>query len=285
MDHRMEEDSRMQVLPRGRREEVYPLGATMTADEGFFSHVVAERATTRSPRIPFPSGYISRTQSEIQLTIDQERAKQHELQMFHRLVNGIRDRQQHLGSSHLVSTDGLPPSRFMENTPAIAAVIVPFHPVTKPYQTTARTPPTKLAAPQPLLPWLFQQTNTTSTTTAAAGLLVPTAVQDDWSISGFDDGGGEDCYSMSSTGGAEQQALLLAAACNKNYYHHNNNNCRLAFDHHHQQGLATTRTTKRTAITTTTTTAAPWGSADYDDDAHEQKDGDPPEEEIFQLDF
>jgi hypothetical protein len=279
---RMEDDSRLHLLPVGGGREGCPLGATMTEDEeGFFSHVVAERASSRSPRIPFPTGYISRTQSEIQLSIDLERAKQHELQMFHRLVNGIRDRQQQLGS---LVIDGRPP-RFIENTTAatVRNNLIPFPPVTKLHQLTA-TPPTKPATLPPLLPCLFQQTNATSTTSAATG-PVPAAVQDDWSISGFD-GDGDDCCSTST--GADPAALLASSSSPgwnyKNHYHHNNNG-RLAFDHR-QQVPATTR---RSKTATTTTTAAPWGSADYDvdydDGARGQKDDDPPEEEIFQLDF
>jgi hypothetical protein len=51
--------------------------------------------TTRSASIPLPPSHVPRTQSEVQLSIDQEVAEQRDARMFDRLVNGIRERQQH----------------------------------------------------------------------------------------------------------------------------------------------------------------------------------------------
>lgn len=51
--------------------------------------------TTRSTSIPLPSSHVPRTQSEVQLSIDEEAAEQRDARMFYRLVNGIRERQQH----------------------------------------------------------------------------------------------------------------------------------------------------------------------------------------------
>ena len=50
--------------------------------------------TTRSTSIPLPSSHVPRTQSEMQLSIDEEAAEQRDARMFYRLVNGIRERHQ-----------------------------------------------------------------------------------------------------------------------------------------------------------------------------------------------
>jgi hypothetical protein len=55
--------------------------------------------TTRSASIPLPSSHVPRTQSEVQLSIDEEAAEQRDARMFDRLVNGIRVRQQQQQSS------------------------------------------------------------------------------------------------------------------------------------------------------------------------------------------
>jgi hypothetical protein len=158
------------VVGMDRSKEVsqgfHSADATMTATD--VSNVVSPRATSRSPRIPFPSDYVARTQSEIELSIDKEKSKQHELKMFHRLVNGIRDHQKKLG----MVTD-LPPN-FMENIPdavrnfhiALAGGEPPFSQI--PHSATIKKPPHTN--------WL-QPTTTTPP--------IPT-VQDDWSISGFE---------------------------------------------------------------------------------------------------
>jgi len=46
----------------------------------------------RSSSIPLPSSHVARTQSELQLSIDQEVAERRDVDMFYRLVNGIRER-------------------------------------------------------------------------------------------------------------------------------------------------------------------------------------------------
>jgi len=50
----------------------------------------------RSQNIPLPMSHMHRTQSEVQLCEDMETAEQRDLNMFYRLVNGIRDRQMDL---------------------------------------------------------------------------------------------------------------------------------------------------------------------------------------------
>jgi len=50
----------------------------------------------KSVNIPLPESHVHRTRSEVQLCEDMESAEQRDLNMFHRLVNGIRDRQMDL---------------------------------------------------------------------------------------------------------------------------------------------------------------------------------------------
>lgn len=48
--------------------------------------------SARSSSIPFPSSHVARTQSELQLSLDQAAAEKRDAEMFYRLVNGIRER-------------------------------------------------------------------------------------------------------------------------------------------------------------------------------------------------
>jgi hypothetical protein len=68
----------------------------------------------RSPSIPLPKNHVSRTRSEVQLCLDTEEAKQRDLEMFYRLVNGIRARQSTVihdsGSNPDTLADHLPPT-------------------------------------------------------------------------------------------------------------------------------------------------------------------------------
>jgi hypothetical protein len=59
--------------------------------------VGTRRSTTGS--IPLPSSHVHRTQSEVQLSLDEEAAERRDTSMFYRLVNGIRERQ------HVISHD------------------------------------------------------------------------------------------------------------------------------------------------------------------------------------
>lgn len=52
--------------------------------------------SSRSSSIPLPSTHVARTQSELQLHLDEEVAEQRDTNMFYRLVNGIRERQSSL---------------------------------------------------------------------------------------------------------------------------------------------------------------------------------------------
>ena len=58
----------------------------------------------RSKNIPLPLSHKHRTESEMQLSEDMESAEQRDLNMFYRLVNGIRDRQMTLVRENESST-------------------------------------------------------------------------------------------------------------------------------------------------------------------------------------
>jgi hypothetical protein len=47
--------------------------------------------------IPLPASHVHRTQSELQLSRDEEEAELRDLNMFYRLVNGVRERQRSFG--------------------------------------------------------------------------------------------------------------------------------------------------------------------------------------------
>lgn len=48
---------------------------------------------SRSSSIPLPSTHVARTQSELQLYLDEEVAEQRDINMFYRRLNNIRERQ------------------------------------------------------------------------------------------------------------------------------------------------------------------------------------------------
>jgi len=79
----------------------------------------------KSQNIPLPESHVHRTQSEVQLCQDMESAEQRDLNMFYRLVNGIRDRQMHL-------------VRDNESSNAAAAYYDPAHGLTEAEQSLAR---------------------------------------------------------------------------------------------------------------------------------------------------
>ncbi|VEU43485.1 unnamed protein product [Pseudo-nitzschia multistriata] len=60
------------------------------------SNVRPIEGNRRSQNIPLPMSHMHRTQSEVQLCEDMETAEQRDLNMFYRVVNGIRDRQMQL---------------------------------------------------------------------------------------------------------------------------------------------------------------------------------------------
>jgi hypothetical protein len=78
----------------------------------------------KSQNIPLPESHVHRTRSEVQLCEDMESAEQRDLNMFYRLVNGIRDRQMHL-------------VRDNESSNAAAAYYDPAHGLTEAEQSLA----------------------------------------------------------------------------------------------------------------------------------------------------
>uniref|UniRef100_A0A7S0FVD3 Uncharacterized protein n=1 Tax=Minutocellus polymorphus TaxID=265543 RepID=A0A7S0FVD3_9STRA len=69
-------------------------------------------ASSAAVAIPLPSSHIPRTKSELQLREDTAAAEWADLAMFHRLVNGMRSRnQKQLQEQHLVGTSALAQQR------------------------------------------------------------------------------------------------------------------------------------------------------------------------------
>jgi len=87
----------------------------------------------RSRNIPLPLSHMQRTQSEAQLCEDMETAEQRDLNMFYRLVNGIRERQMNL-------------VRENESSTAAAAFYDPAHALTEAEQSLAHIIHTRNAA-------------------------------------------------------------------------------------------------------------------------------------------
>jgi len=82
---------------------------------------------SRSSSIPLPSSHVTRTQSELQLSQDQEMAEHRDTNMFYRLVNGIRERQtgpdedMDMACSPDKHIAGIVKAKFSRNQPEIAA--------------------------------------------------------------------------------------------------------------------------------------------------------------------
>jgi hypothetical protein len=79
---------------------------------------IARPSTTGG--IPLPSSHVHRTQSEVQLSLDQEAAERRDTSMFYRLVNGIRERQHH----HVISShDSSTTSEHLESVQSITGIL------------------------------------------------------------------------------------------------------------------------------------------------------------------
>ena len=87
-----------------------------------------------SASIPLPASHVTRTQSEVQLALDQEAAEHRETLMFYRLVNGIRARQQRISPL----SEEAPASVFQQHHHC--------HPMTSTPQQATTTPPSQAAA-------------------------------------------------------------------------------------------------------------------------------------------
>lgn len=154
---------------------------------------IATRKTGRSPspRIPFPNHHVHRSQSEMDLCHDKQRADQRELILFHRLVNGIRERQKKLGM--VVSEDlGVLSPALMRNVPQAIRQANPL-----------AFPPPPIAKERRSKQSWIPQTSTIMTHSAIEPAVVPQD-DDEWSISGFE--GHQDDESTT----AHQQLFLMS---------------------------------------------------------------------------
>ena len=86
MDHFCQDDSSHSGAPH----EIS--GASLPGQE--LGTSMETHSTAKSSSIPLPSSHVSRTQSELQLFRDEEAAELRDVNMFYRLVNGIRERHQ-----------------------------------------------------------------------------------------------------------------------------------------------------------------------------------------------
>jgi hypothetical protein len=80
----------MPSLDDSNNSSLLPSGALPSSSNKRKSSSVG---SNRSSSIPLPSTHVARTQSELQLHLDEEAAEQRDTNMFYRLVNGIRERQ------------------------------------------------------------------------------------------------------------------------------------------------------------------------------------------------
>ena len=84
------------LLKHGRSVALHHQQTNMQSESNAASNVSNPSSegtsVTRSSNIPLPSSHVARTQSEVQLSLDQEVAEQRDVHMFYRLVNGIRER-------------------------------------------------------------------------------------------------------------------------------------------------------------------------------------------------
>lgn len=79
--------------------------STMNDDNAIIGNGISPiERNGRSKNIPLPLSHKHRTESEMQLSEDMQTAEQRDLNMFYRLVNGIRDRQMTLARENESST-------------------------------------------------------------------------------------------------------------------------------------------------------------------------------------
>jgi hypothetical protein len=130
--------------------------------------------TGRSQHIPLPSSHVHRTQSELQLCEDMAMAEHRDVNMFYRVVNGIRDKQMTLLYQ---SQEARQDSK--ESDRAIASLIHTRH------QTVSRS-----NRALETFPSVQEHEVYTQPCTAQDHFLVSEgrdSVVDDWSVSGFEE--------------------------------------------------------------------------------------------------
>lgn len=94
------EDSMPSWAPTSSNDSSLPRAGVLPTNLDRASSVVTgSTGTSRSSSIPLPSSHVTRTQSELQLTLDEQAAEQRDADMFSRLVNGIRERQTDMAHS------------------------------------------------------------------------------------------------------------------------------------------------------------------------------------------
>jgi hypothetical protein len=107
----------LRLLPRTRvqmlanSDDEIRVADPMTCSDSCDGSTRSSPLVGRSPSIPLPKNHVARTRSEVQLCLDTEEAKQRDLDMFYRLVNGIRARQSMvINDSGNTLADHLPPT-------------------------------------------------------------------------------------------------------------------------------------------------------------------------------
>jgi hypothetical protein len=76
---------------RGHNHHLIPDGS-FPPSVGNLGTSIGTQGNNRSSNIPLPASHVPRTQSELQLTMDQQTAELRDVNMFYLLVNGIRER-------------------------------------------------------------------------------------------------------------------------------------------------------------------------------------------------
>lgn len=142
--------------------------------DGDNDHILGtSMGTTRSTSIPLPSSHVPRTQSELQLSIDEEAAEQRDARMFYRLVNGIRERQQHQQQQQSVAMSSLHCANSSLEDSISRLVRARLTPLDHCSSDDDHLHPEAESDPHEVL-------------TASDGLPPAAAEPDSWSISGYD---------------------------------------------------------------------------------------------------
>mmetsp|Transcript_8882 Transcript_8882/g.19174 ORF Transcript_8882/g.19174 Transcript_8882/m.19174 type:complete len:250 (+) Transcript_8882:2-751(+) len=165
--------------------------------------------SVRSASIPVPdSHHGERTQSQVQLCIDEEAAEQREQMMFYRLINGMRDRHQ-----KLVQEQSFPPQQqhqYGKPPPPMLSGNASRHDrsdVHHPAHHAAAKAPQHLEFPAVVAPQYA-----TSAEQASPMLSSAASHSDEWSITGFNSPRESPAHNPSLGGIAPPEIQLAAAA-------------------------------------------------------------------------
>jgi hypothetical protein len=171
-----------QPQPLPPTQEGQPLSSTESSSPYVTS------SSSRSSSIPLPSSHVARTQSELQLSLDQEAAEQRDASMFYRLVNGIRDRQDMVlrargGEEHVALQQ-------QQSEKSIARIIHTRLSKVDPdprLHTSSSMQQNGGVAETQTDGRLRGPMMMTSSCNSSSGLVLETSASDDWSIGGYDD--------------------------------------------------------------------------------------------------